>query len=347
MSYVDEALLSKIIDKLGVDNQTNNATKTRLWAKVTKEYNSITGNTHTKARLSKKWQNIKAIRKQKRMKLMTDEDGQVALHESEDTSKIIEASEFGQAPKVYLYQDIGENMWNVMDYALRDLFLHLVRKYNVDETTNPRIKNDVWRAICKEFHEYVGDIGIVHASFFMRIIGIKIDFVLIVQIRHEKFTKKWQNWKQYNKSKNKPHPLSDESVTIDIDMINEKLRKLKERAALDVNFAHFLSRESDEIKTETMNVSTSKVVHLDAVKDSPMVSTASVSNVSNKQLEREVYLEALRCEQERFRTLVENGRLESDKLRRETDFMDVQLQLAQAELALKKQECAEKGIILQ
>jgi len=326
MSYVDEALLSKIIDKLGVDNQTNNATKTRLWAKVTKEYNSITGNTHTKARLSKKWQNIKAIRKQKRMKLMTDEDGQVALHESEDTSKIIEASEFGQAPKVYLYQDIGENMWNVMDYALRDLFLHLVRKYNVDETTNPRIKNDVWRAICKEFHEYVGD---------------------IVQIRHEKFTKKWQNWKQYNKSKNKPHPLSDESVTIDIDMINEKLRKLKERAALDVNFAHFLSRESDEIKTETMNVSTSKVVHLDAVKDSPMVSTASVSNVSNKQLEREVYLEALRCEQERFRTLVENGRLESDKLRREADFMDVQLQLAQAELALKKQECAEKGIILQ
>jgi len=326
MSYVDEALLSKIIDKLGVDNQTNNATKTRLWAKVTKEYNSITGNTHTKARLSKKWQNIKAIRKQKRMKLMTDDDGQVALHESEDTSKIIEASEFGQAPKVYLYQDIGENMWNVMDYALRDLFLHLVRKYNVDETTNPRIKNDVWRAICKEFHEYVGD---------------------IVQIRHEKFTKKWQNWKQYNKSKNKPHPLSDESVTIDIDMINEKLRKLKERAALDVNFAHFLSRESDEIKTETMNVSTSKVVHLDAVKDSPMVSTASVSNVSNKQLEREVYLEALRCEQERFRTLVENGRLESDKLRREADFMDVQLQLAQAELALKKQECAEKGIILQ
>merc|ERR1712004_193621 len=326
MSYVDEALLSKIIDKLGVDNQTNNATKTRLWAKVTKEYNSITGNTHTKARLSKKWQNIKAIRKQKRMKLMTDDDGQVALHESEDTSKIIEASEFGQAPKVYLYQDIGENMWNVMDYALRDLFLHLVRKYNVDETTNPRIKNDVWRAICKEFHEYVGD---------------------IVQIRHEKFTKKWQSWKQYNKSKNKPHPLSDESVTIDIDMINEKLRKLKERAALDVYFAHFLSRESDEIKTETMNVSTSKVVHLDAVKDSPMVSTASVSNVSNKQLEREVYLEALRCEQERFRTLVENGRLESDKLRREADFMDVQLQLAQAELALKKQECAEKGIILQ
>ena len=161
MSYVDESLLAKIIDKFGVDSQINNATKTRLWAKVTKEYNSITGNSHTKARLSKKWQNIKAIRKQKRQKLMATEenDGQNALHESEFTSKLIEASEIGQAPKVYLYQDIGENMWNVMDYALRDLYLHLVRKYNVDETTNPRIKNELWRTICKEFHEYVGDIG--------------------------------------------------------------------------------------------------------------------------------------------------------------------------------------------
>ena len=330
MSYVDESLLARIIDKLGVDSQVNNATKTRLWAKVTKEYNSITGNSHTKARLSKKWQNIKAIRKQKRQKLLasTADLDPTGLIESDETTKVIETSDIGSAPKVYLYQDIGENMWNVMDYALRDLFLHLVRKYNVDETTNPRIKNELWRTISKEFHEYVGD---------------------IVQIRHEKFTKKWQNWKQYNKSKNKPHPLVDESVTSDIDMINEKLRKLKERAALDVNFAAFLSRESDDIKNDgTITVSTSKIVHLDAVKDSPMINTSTVSSgVSNKQLEREVYLEALRCEQERYRTLVENGRLESDKLRREADFMDVQLQLAQAELALKKQECAEKGIILQ
>ena len=143
MSYVDESLLARIIDKLGVDSQVNNATKTRLWAKVTKEYNSITGNSHTKARLSKKWQNIKAIRKQKRQKLLasTADLDPTGLIESDETTKVIETSDIGSAPKVYLYQDIGENMWNVMDYALRDLFLHLVRKYNVDETTNPRIKN--------------------------------------------------------------------------------------------------------------------------------------------------------------------------------------------------------------
>ena len=65
--------------------------------------------------------------------------------------------------------------------------------------------------------------------------------------------------------------------------------------------------------------------------------------MSNKQLEREVFIEALRCEQERLKSLVENGQLEKDKLRRETELMDVQLQLAQAELALKKQECQEKA----
>ena len=313
MSYVDESLLSKIVDKLGVDKQTNNATKTKLWAKATKEYNSITGNNHSKARLSKKWQNIKAIRKQKRAKLFAEE-GKEPIE--------ISVTETDVQAKPYLYQDVGENMWNVMDHALRDLFLHLVRKYGVDEVTNPRIKNEVWRNISKEFHEIVGD---------------------IVNIRHEKFTKKWQNWKQYNKSKNKPHPLMDETVANDIDVVNEKLRKLKERAALDSNFAQFLNRESDDIKNETVGVTASKIVQLDSIKESI---SASTSNYSNKQLEREVYLEALRCEQERYRNLVETGRLESDKLRRESDYMDVQLQLAQAELAMKKQECAEKGIIL-
>ena len=55
----------------------------------------------------------------------------------------------------------------------------------------------------------------------------------------------------------------------------------------------------------------------------------------------------LRCEQEKYRIMVENGQLERDKLQREANWMDIQLQLAQTELALKKQECQEKGIIIQ
>ena len=52
-----------------MDKEEKGPNKTRLWAKVTKEYNNITGNAHTKARLSKKWQNIKHNRKMKRQKL--------------------------------------------------------------------------------------------------------------------------------------------------------------------------------------------------------------------------------------------------------------------------------------
>ena len=54
-----------------------------------------------------------------------------------------------------------------------------------------------------------------------------------------------------------------------------------------------------------------------------------------------------RYEQENFRITVENGQIERDKLQRESKWMDIQLQLAQTELALKKQECHEKGIIIQ
>ena len=61
--------LFQLIDKFGVDKEEKGPNKTRLWAKVTKEYNNITGNAHTKARLSKKWQNIKHNRKMKRQKL--------------------------------------------------------------------------------------------------------------------------------------------------------------------------------------------------------------------------------------------------------------------------------------
>ena len=49
-----------------------------------------------------------------------------------------------------------------------------------------------------------------------------------------------------------------------------------------------------------------------------------------------------RYEQEKFRIMIENGQLEKDKLQRESNWMEVQVQLAQTELALKKQECQEK-----
>ena len=58
-------------------------------------------------------------------------------------------------------------------------------------------------------------------------------------------------------------------------------------------------------------------------------------------------MEALRCEQERFRKIVETGRLEKEKLLKETEMVQVQLELAKTELALKQHLCQVKGINLE
>ena len=59
------------------------------------------------------------------------------------------------------YQELGENVWNVMDYALRDLFLHLVKKYNIENTSNPRQKNEYWKNFSKEFHDILENVVII------------------------------------------------------------------------------------------------------------------------------------------------------------------------------------------
>ena len=43
MTFVDESLLAKLVDKYGVDKEQVQATKQRLWVKIKNEYNAITG----------------------------------------------------------------------------------------------------------------------------------------------------------------------------------------------------------------------------------------------------------------------------------------------------------------
>ena len=142
----------------------------------------------------------------------------------------------------------------------------------------------------------------------------------------------------------------DDTISLDFDVIREKIRKLRERAKIDPSFAAFLLRESDEIKQEVLPGHTNKNFNLQTgvpESTSDKVVAGASGSLTNKQLEREVFVESLRYEQERYKILVENGQLEKDKLHRESNFLDIQLQLAHAELALKKQECQEKGIIFQ
>ena len=53
MSKVDENLLGKLVIKYGLDREQNPKDRNRLWFKLTKEYNDITGGSHPKSKLSK------------------------------------------------------------------------------------------------------------------------------------------------------------------------------------------------------------------------------------------------------------------------------------------------------
>ncbi len=44
MAYVDEKLLARLVDKLGLERQTTNLARSALWGKVTKEYNQVERN---------------------------------------------------------------------------------------------------------------------------------------------------------------------------------------------------------------------------------------------------------------------------------------------------------------
>ena len=84
--------------------------------------------------------------------------------------------------------------------------------------------------------------------------------------------------------------------------------------------------------------------------DNPRVLSSNGETVDTSShprlIEREVYLETLRCEQERYQQIVETGKLEREKLIKETDLVQVQLELAKAELALKQHICRVKGVSL-
>lgn len=316
MPYVDEKLLARLVDKYGLERQKNNMGRSALWGKVTKEYNQITGNTHSKARLSKKWQNIVYQKKTKSLKDETETEKQIEEPTPPDLS---------EEPEIRTAGEGVENIWSACQYALRDLFLFLIQRHNLDEESNPKIRNELWKKVAKDFHRLSGG---------------------IVYVRHEKFTKKWQNWKQYNKSKGKPHPFQT-CGRLDWDVIKEKLAKLKERAVTDEPFAAALARESGEDAGKIKFGASLKTRPGAMVPGSLELSSSGVDPDSNpKVIEKEIYLEMLNSEQERFRQIVENGRLEKEKLLKETDLVQTQLELAKAELALKLHMCQSKGVVL-
>ena len=133
MSRIDENLLMKLVDRFGLDKEQVSKTRSRLWFKLTKEYNQITDNNISKAKMVKKWQNVEY---RKRCKESKGNGGSTDLP-TEKVSK--------------------DGMWNIFDSCLRDLFLYLIDKHGLEFINHPRVKSRIWNDLSEEFHSLIGN----------------------------------------------------------------------------------------------------------------------------------------------------------------------------------------------
>ena len=347
MPSVDEKLLAKLVSKYGVDKEPQQNARSRLWGRVCKEYNTITDNNVSRQKIVKKWQNVAYQKKVRAEKLLE------SLNNADTTEKVDPAEGLlhgnDKNPLAYSHVDSlstafsqRENLWTVCDHVLRDLFLYLVKKYNFEEITHPRQKSEMWTQLCREFHEKINN---------------------CVHIRQERFTKKWQNWKAYNKSKNLPHPFETHKEFLDLDIIKSKLYKLQDMVASDKVFAQRLLREGDPNETwksDAYDLQTDNLTECDNSEDrsnsmdvvqrkclAPDSSTDFSFHYGDRKMEREVMLRKLRYEIDRRRLLLENSELESNKLKLETELVKLQIEQTKADIALKNQELKERGISIE
>ena len=355
MPSVDEKLLAKLVSKFGVDKEPQQTARSRLWGRIVKEYNTITDNNVSRQKIVKKWQNVSYQKKIRAEKLLESLNNATSLSETSkgDADASIQGNDVSKSSTDLQFESVSssypprENLWTVCDHALRDLFLYLVKKYNFEDITHPRQKSEMWNQLCCEFHEKIG-----HS----------------VTIRQERFTKKWQNWKAYNKSKSLPHPFETHKEVLDFDIIKSKLYKLQEMVASDKVFAQRLSREGDPgggLKSDSYDLQIDSVANCDTLEDenrsqrieSLQRNCSGTDNAflefpsrpvgfggRDKKLEREVMLRKLKFEIDRRKLLLENSELESNKLKLETDLVKLQIEQTKADIALKHHELRQRGI---
>ena len=277
--HIDENLLAKLVDKYGLDKEQNASARARLWFRLTKDYNQITNSSFTKSKIAKKWQNVEYRRRTKE---------KAADNGNDETS----------GGKV-THRD---NLWSVMDHLLRDLFLFLIVKHEIEDIRHPREKSRAWQELAEEFHALLGN---------------------FVVVKHEKFSKKWQNWKAYNKAKNLPHPTVQCRDRLNFDVLDLKLKKLKTRLACDKEFAANLSQDHDDVSSLRLE---------------DVMPRDDDTHKGAKSLEKQIAVRKLRNETERFNVIVETGNMERRKIEMETELVSVQLEKAKLDLELKRRE---------
>lgn len=219
-----------------------------------------------------------------------------------------------QQPTPEDYSSVTD-IWSRCNNALRDLLVYLVKKYRVEDVMDSKVKAQQWEKLTSEFFTFFTDQNMVSKQQIVR---------------------KWHNWKQYNKTKKKPHPFNL-SPDLSVEIIREKCLKLE--AELNGNTTEYVTVSSTAVASEDCSELKIPLAKLNKLRRRDFLvrrTGASASALSTKRLEHELILESLTFEEERWKIKAENQQLVKEKLTRKLELTDVKLQKARIELEILK-----------
>jgi len=221
------------------------------------------------------------------------------------------------------------------DALLRDLLVCLVKKYRADEPKGgPSAKNRIWADLSREYHRLSG--GLLNAN-------------------QKQLLTKWNNLKFHARQRGKPNPV-DDADELNAEDISKKLkpfRQLLDDAAVERELEAELQK--DYLFASALHGHKMSLVKQDRGPSPPPApiqhrkirrsdlnigegeqdGDLSSHSKSLKSLERQIFMETLRYEQERLQLLRDNADLESQKLRKDIELADIQLETARLDLARK------------
>lgn len=212
--------------------------------------------------------------------------------------------------------DATSDIWSRCNNALRDLLVFLVKKYQIEEVMDSKVKALQWDKLSNEFYTFLGGQAIVSKAQIVR---------------------KWHNWKQYNKAKKKVHPF-DVVGELNMNLVREKCETLLRRVEADDYYIPVANQEDKPQLNEDFTFQPPLARYNKLQKRDLVIrrTNASASALSTKKLEFEVNVESLHLEQERWRLKCENQALIKEKLSKKLQLTDIRLDTAKLELELLK-----------
>ena len=350
---IDSKLLTKLVQKHNVEYVTKPLERRHLWLTLTREYNMEKNTNMNHARLAKRWHNMK----QRARKQITDiKRRAIGNRRKAKFRKTTSAEGESDAGKE---DDPTVNTKMKQDLLLRQLLICLCRKYKVEDIKGgTSAKNRVWTDLSREFHRVSG--GILNASS-KQLQGKWTNVKFSFKNKGKPNPYEPQEFEDENDfnveiigNKLKPFRkiMDDENLEKEIEAHLQE-DYLFASAMHGHKMSLVKSERSDSPPIESHQVPMTRQdyevegVGQDLSEPPPRINKTFVESLMdtganmepqgnhNRQLriiEKQIYMETLKYEQERFRLMRDSQELEKKKLVKDIELADIQLQKAKMEL---------------